>query len=65
LSRIRPSRRVLVRVVLPVTALACVDRVITDLGVFDPAGDRFRCVERAAGVSEADVVAVTGAPVDF
>ena len=57
--------KLVAKLTLPVTALACVDRVITELGVFDPAGDRFRCVERAAGVSEADVVAVTGAPVDF
>lgn len=50
---------------LPVTALACVDRVITELGVFDPDGDGFRCVERAPGVTEAAVTAATGAPVRF
>lgn len=50
---------------LPVTALACVDRVITDLGVFDPAGDHFICVERAPFVSDAAIVASTGAPVRF
>jgi len=50
---------------LPVTALACVDRVITELGVFDCEGDRFRCVELAPGVTREQVVKATGAPVDF
>jgi 3-oxoacid CoA-transferase subunit B len=50
---------------LPLTALACVDRVITELGVFDCAGDRFRCVERAEGVERERIVKSTGAPVDF
>lgn len=50
---------------LPLTALACVNRVITDLGVFDPTGDHFRCIERADGVSEESVRRQTGAPVTF
>jgi 3-oxoacid CoA-transferase subunit B len=50
---------------LPPTALACVDRIITDLGVFDPAGDHFRCLELAPGVDPALVTARTGAPVAF
>jgi 3-oxoacid CoA-transferase subunit B len=50
---------------LPVTALACVARVITELGVFDVAGDHFACVERAPGVEEGDITRVTGAPVTF
>ena len=50
---------------LPLTALACVDRVITELGVFEPAGDHFRCVERADGVSEDTIRQRTGAPVVF
>ena len=57
--------KLVVSLTLPVTALACVDRVITELGVFDPAGDHFRCVERAAGVSEDIVSQRTGAPVRF
>jgi 3-oxoacid CoA-transferase subunit B len=48
---------------LPATALGCTSRVITDLGVFDPGGDHFRCVERA--VDEATIRARTGAPVTF
>jgi 3-oxoacid CoA-transferase subunit B len=50
---------------LPPTALACVDRIITDLGVFDPAGDHFRCRELAPGVDPGLVTARTGAPVAF
>ena len=50
---------------LPATALGCVTRVITELGVFEPAGDSFRCVERAPGVSEDQVRAKTGAGVAF
>jgi 3-oxoacid CoA-transferase subunit B len=57
--------KLVARVTLPVTALACVHRVITELGVFDPAGDHFVCVERAAGIAETDIVQVTGAPVIF
>lgn len=50
---------------LPATALGCTKRVITDLGVFDPAGDHFVCVERAPGVTEGDVQSRTGARVLF
>jgi 3-oxoacid CoA-transferase subunit B len=50
---------------LPLTALACVDRVITELGVFDPAGDHFQCIERAEGVDEATIRRLTAAPVHF
>jgi 3-oxoacid CoA-transferase subunit B len=50
---------------LPVTALACVHRIITELGVFDVAGDHFICRERAPGVDDADITRATGAPVAF
>jgi 3-oxoacid CoA-transferase subunit B len=50
---------------LPLTALDCVDRVITELGAFDPLGDSFRCVERAPGVTEEHIRLHTGAPVLF
>ena len=50
---------------LPATALACVARVITELGVFDIGGDCFRCVERAPGVDDAEIARSTGAPVTF
>lgn len=57
--------KLVAKLTLPLTALACVDRVITELGVFDPAGDVFRCVERAPDVTEERIRALTGAPVAF
>ncbi len=53
------------RLTLPPTALACAHRVITELGVFDPASAHFVCVERAPGVDEAEIRASTGAKVVF
>jgi len=53
------------RLTLPVTALGCVRRVITELGVFDAAGDHFVCVERAPGVEPAEIERTTGARVVF
>jgi 3-oxoacid CoA-transferase subunit B len=50
---------------LPLTAAACVDRVITELGAFDPEGDHFHCVERAVDVDEDTIRRLTGAPVVF
>ena len=40
---------------LPLTGVGCVQRVITDVGVFDPVGDGFRVVELAPGVSREDL----------
>jgi 3-oxoacid CoA-transferase subunit B len=48
---------------LPLTGKAVVDRVITDLAVLDVAGDSFRLVELADGVSLEQVREATGAPV--
>src|SRR4051795_2342528 len=53
------------RLTLPATALACVNRVITDLGIFDVGGDCFVCVARAEGGSRETIVAATGAPALF
>jgi len=50
---------------LPATALRCVHRVITELGVFDPAGDHFVCVEKATGVDEDQIRRGTAASVLF
>jgi len=40
---------------LPLTGLGCVDRVVTDVGVFDPVGDSFRVVELAPGVTREEL----------
>jgi 3-oxoacid CoA-transferase subunit B len=48
---------------LPLTGKGVVDRVITDLAVLDVAGDAFRLVELADGVSLEQVQEATGAPV--
>ena len=46
----------------PLTATAVVSLVITELGVFAPAGDAFRLVELAPGVTREQAAAATGAP---
>jgi len=55
--------RLLQRCSLPLTGKGVVDRVITDLGVVDVAGDGFRLVELAPDVTPEQFVAATGAPV--
>jgi len=54
--------KLLERCDFPLTALGCVDRVITELGVFDVTGDGFRVVELAEGVALEEVREKTGAP---
>ena len=44
----------------PLTATAVVSLVITDLGVFEPAGHGFRIIELAPGVTRAAAEAATG-----
>jgi 3-oxoacid CoA-transferase subunit B len=48
---------------LPLTGKAVVNRVITDLGVFDVTGAEFTAVQLADGVDFDEVVAKTAAPV--
>ncbi|WP_439656765.1 CoA transferase subunit B [Lentzea sp. HUAS TT2] len=48
---------------LPLTGKACVDRVITDLGVFDVTPDGLRLVELAPDVTFEKVQELTGAPI--
>ena len=48
---------------LPLTGKGVVDRVITDLGVFDVAGGSFTLVELAPGVTREEAQAATAAPV--
>ena len=47
---------------LPLTGRACIDRVITDLAVFDVTADGFRLVELSPGVTVEQVTDATGAP---
>jgi 3-oxoacid CoA-transferase subunit B len=46
----------------PLTAARIVSIVITELGVFEPAGTTFRLVELAPGVTREQAAAATGAP---
>jgi 3-oxoacid CoA-transferase subunit B len=55
--------KLLARCVLPLTGMGVVQRIITDLGVLDVAGDHFELVELAPGVDVDQLVAVTDAPV--
>jgi 3-oxoacid CoA-transferase subunit B len=48
---------------LPLTGKGVVDRVVTDLAVLDVAGDSFRLVELADGVTLEQVQEATAAPV--
>ncbi len=50
---------------LPRTARGVVQRIVTELAVLAPAGDRFDVLELAPGVEAADVRAATDAPVAF
>jgi 3-oxoacid CoA-transferase subunit B len=50
---------------LPVTGTRCVTRVYTTLGVFQPAGSHFECVDLAPGVDIESVRGLTDAEVAF
>ncbi len=47
--------KLLSRCSLPLTGQGCVDRIVTDVGVFDPRGDAFEVVELAQGVRREDL----------
>jgi len=50
---------------LPLTGARCVTRIYSNLGVFEPAGSHFDCLEIAAGIDEETVRELTDADVSF
>jgi len=59
------EHKLLQKCTLPVTGLAVVDRIITELCVLDVTPDGFKCIEMAPGVTADEIRAKTGAPVDM
>ena len=57
------SHKILPKCTLPLTGVGVVDRIITDLGVFDVTSGGLRVRELAAGVDLAEVQRQTGVPV--
>jgi 3-oxoacid CoA-transferase B subunit len=55
--------RLLPRCTLPLTAAGCVKLVMTDIGLFEPAGDHYILREIAPEWTVDEVAALTGAPV--
>lgn len=51
--------KLLSKCTLPITGLACVSKVVTDLGVFDITEEGFKLLERAPGVTHNEIKAKT------
>ena len=59
------DHKILPECTLPLTGVGVVDRIITELGVFDVDGGELRVVELADGVGLEDVRKMTGVPVQL
>ena len=57
------SHKIVPECTLPLTGVAVVSRIITDLGVMDVTGDGLKLVELAPGVNEEELRGKTGVPI--
>ena len=56
--------KLLKKCTLPLTGLACVKKIVTDLGVIEITTQGFKLLERAPGVSVEEIVSKTAAPLN-
>ncbi|CAN5428817.1 CoA transferase subunit B [soil metagenome] len=59
------AHKILAKCDLPLTGVKVVDRIITNLGVFDCTDKGLVCVEKAPGVEADEITAKTGCKVQF
>ena len=56
------GHKILAKCTLPLTGVGVVNRIITDLAIFDVTPEGLKLVERAADISEEELQAKTGVP---